>query len=56
VRAAPAAPGAQPTPNERRHGPLSRSFVVLHHVSRFDTRKDFLQVVNDPFHVEAERK
>jgi hypothetical protein len=43
-------------PNERTHGPLSRSCVALHHVSRFDARKDFLQVANDPLHVGAERK
>jgi len=47
---------APAAPNERTHGPLSRSCVALHHVSRFDARKDFLQVANDPLHVGAERK
>jgi hypothetical protein len=48
--------GLHREPNERTHGPLSRSGVALHHVSRFDARKDFLQVANDPLHVGAERK
>src|SRR6266436_8313202 len=32
---------APAAPNERTHGPLSRSGVALHQVSRFDARKDF---------------
>jgi hypothetical protein len=54
VWAAPRASSAPAAPNERTHGPLSRSGAPR--LARFDARNDFLQVTNDPLHVGADRK